>query len=73
MSGHVEAAEADLLLEAGVDQAGLEAEHGAEVGEDWDEQEWLVKWRRDRLLRNEDGSWGHKRDGRVRRVIYPAE
>ena len=45
----------------------------AELAEMWEKEDWFVRWRRDRLVRKADGTWGQERDGKVRRVVYPME
>ena len=45
----------------------------AELAELWEREDWFVRWRRDRLVRKADGSWGQERDGKVRRVVYPVD
>ena len=59
-------AERDPGVEAGNNEAGAVPEDNGDIE---DSGHWT--WRRSRLIRDRDGSWGQSRTGRLRRVWYP--
>ena len=61
-----QAFEAERAVEA---EAGNEPEEVPEDEDTDDPGHWI--WRRGRLIRDEDGSWGQSRKDRLRRVWYP--